>query len=282
MPCASRSRHSSSTTNTTGEMSDPSAFLCCYRECGTYRHAVQAPQVRPDMITRATILPGDAASPVVLHVPYCPPMPAEITPRMLLDGTLDSIADRIAQNARKQATRRPHVVLNRLPSYLDDVLLTEPRDGYRQICTHHDAALTADPPTSYLTLVRNIVDERIGETGRALVIQIWATGQDAVTGGHPRVRVGADPEVTPPTLIDTVATAFAAYDVAEYEESAPVRHDGVPRAMITAMTIDFRLASIGDVAQEEILGLSRGLAALVDADLADHSAGACARMIRPC
>lgn len=221
------------------------------------------------MITRATILTGDADSPVVLHVPDCPTtLPTEITPRMLLDGSLDTTADRIVRHARSQSRRRPHAVLNRLPQYLDDAVPEEvPRRGGRtQLCSHHHAGVaTASEP--YLALLRSIVEERIAAVGHAFVIQVRTTVADDAVGPM-RIRIGVDPEFTPRSIADAAMSAFAGFDVIVSDDSAVTWTDPPTAAAQTAtvqvLAIDVHTRTISTRSQSATGQLGDALALLVN------------------
>ncbi|ALG85293.1 hypothetical protein [Gordonia phthalatica] len=219
------------------------------------------------MITRATILTGDADSPVVLHVPQCPPAPAaEFTPRMLLDGSLDTVADRIVHHARKQSRRRPHAVLNRLPRYLDDAVPEAEENARRgcrtQLCSHHHVAVaTASDP--YVALLRGIIDERIAAVGHATVIEIRTM---SVAAADPmRIVLGVDTGITPSSLIDAAATAFTGYAIDTCPTSAITRRDESTPAGDSAQvqTLTVTIDS-GAVSPSEIHGLGDALATLAD------------------
>ncbi|MBM7366557.1 hypothetical protein [Gordonia hydrophobica] len=220
------------------------------------------------MITRATILPGDAASPVVLHVPYCPPMSTEFTPQALLDGSLDTVADRIAKNARTQAARRPHVVLNRLPNYVEDAvpnaMTGERRRGHTMLCGHHAATIPADP---YVTLVRRIVEERVAATTRVTVVEIRTASTPAATDDPRRITVAVDPDLTPRSLADAASAAFAGYDVDETTEPAttwPVPSTCGDASAIEAIAIDIHTGANTVIAPSAVVRLGRTFAALAD------------------
>ena len=166
------------------------------------------------------MIPGDAASAVVLHVPHAsrtlagpPLLPPAAAVAEELDHLTDTGTDAIARRAADAAQLRPWIFENRLSR-----LVVDPerfpgdgeemrRVGMGPVYTHgyagrrlrdddpdRDERLLADHFRPYAAAMTALVDERLAATGRAVVLDVHSYASRALpyelhgTGPRPPVR----------------------------------------------------------------------------------------------
>lgn len=212
------------------------------------------------------IVPGDASSPYVIHVPHSSlTIPDDVRARLLLgDDALaeelrlmtDAHTDELALRAAGQVTPRPWLFVNRLsrlvvdPERLPDdhevmfdvgmgAVYTRTSGGLvlRSDDQQHLQEVLSRYLTPYAEAMADLVDERISATGRVIVVDFhsypltalpYERHQDA---RRPPVCVGADFDHTPAALVERVSSACSALgDVVVNEPFVgsyiPLRHFG--------------------------------------------------------
>jgi len=194
-----------------------------------------------------TVLTGDDASPVILHVPHASRtipdairVALTVTDDQLtaeLDEITDAHTDVIAQHAAGSAGTRPWTLRNELsrlvvdPERFPDEREQLNRVGrgavYTRTCTgeklreeNDDArkALLDNYFHPYADAMSDLVSDRIAATGRAVLIDVhsYPTLPSAyeLHAGRPRpaLCIGTDPHHTPPWLTEAACTAFSPLD----------------------------------------------------------------------
>ncbi|GAA5154184.1 N-formylglutamate amidohydrolase [Nocardioides marinquilinus] len=189
------------------------------------------------------VVPGDAASTVVLHVPHSSrTVPPDVRRGILLDDAalereLDAITDartdEIALGAAEAAVVRPWVFVNRLSRLVVDPerfpdereemsevgmgavyerttgleVLRRPTDGER-------ASLLAAYFEPYADALARLVRERLAAVGRVTVLDVHSYARDALPyerhgdGPRPEVCLGTDAFHTPPSLVAAARACF--------------------------------------------------------------------------
>jgi N-formylglutamate deformylase len=240
------------------------------------------------------VIPGDAGSPVVLHVPHASrELTATARDGILLDDAqlaeeLDNLTDLhsdvVAAVAADTAARRPWIFENRWSRLVvDPERFPDDREemlaaGMGAVYTHgyagrrlraddpqRDAVLLEDHFTPYARGMTTIVQERLAATGRAVIIDVHSYPVRALPyelhgdGPRPPICLGTDDFHTPARLRDAARTAFP-----EAAENSPFAGCYVPldyygsEPAVTAVMIEIRRdAGPARVAEQ--------LAALVDA-----------------
>jgi N-formylglutamate amidohydrolase len=213
------------------------------------------------------LLPGNPASPVLLHVPHAGrEIPAWTRPHLLLDDAelaaelaalTDHHTDRIAVTAAGLAAVRPWVLVNRVSRFVvDPERFPDEREemaavGMAAVYTHgtrgqrvraddpaHRDALVAAFHTTWADTVTELVEARLAATGRAVLLDVHSYPADPLPyelhadGPRPAVCLGTDPVHTPPDLLDAAREAFAGIGAVDVDTPfrgvyVPLRHYGV-------------------------------------------------------
>ncbi|MEV0902078.1 N-formylglutamate amidohydrolase [Actinoplanes sp. NPDC049802] len=182
------------------------------------------------------VLPGDAASPVILHVPHSSRDLVEsgLYPDIVveeLDHLTDAHTDLIAFRAAESAARRPWIFVNTLSRlvvdperFTDDEML---RAGMGPVYTHgyagrrlrdddpsRDAALLHEHFHPYAEAMTGLVGDRLAATGHAVILDVHSYPTAALPyelhadGPRPPVCLGTHPLHTPDRLRDAAREAF--------------------------------------------------------------------------
>jgi N-formylglutamate deformylase len=190
------------------------------------------------------IIPGDAASPVLLHVPHAgTQVPAWTRPHLLLDDAglaaeiaalTDHRTDEIAAAAAAGTRVRPWALVNTVSRFVVDperfpdereemaavgmaAVYAQGTDGRRirsDDPAHRDALLAAfyEP---WARAVAAAVDARLAATGRAVLLDVHSYPAAPLPyelhadGPRPCVCLGTDPVHTPEWLVTAARAAFA-------------------------------------------------------------------------
>jgi N-formylglutamate amidohydrolase len=190
------------------------------------------------------VRPGDAGSPVILHVPHgSRALTARARDRLLLDDAaltteLDHMTDAhtglIAARAAAAARVTPWRFVNRLSRLVvDPERFPDDREEMRAVGmgavylrTSHGEPLRADDPGHaedlltryfhpYARAMTDLVNARLAAVGRAVVLDVHSYPSRALPyelhadGDRPAVCLGVDPHHTPGRLRDVAARAFS-------------------------------------------------------------------------
>ncbi|MET0426789.1 MAG: N-formylglutamate amidohydrolase [Actinoplanes sp.] len=248
---------------------------------------------------------GDAASPVILHVPHASrTLTAEsrrgirLTDHELaeeLDHLTDAHTDLIARRAADASAVRPWIFENRLSRLeVDPERFPDDREemkavGMGAVYTHgyagrrlRDDDLVRDQAAlqkhfhPYAAAVADLVAHRLSATGRAVILDVHSYATQALpyelhgTGPRPPVCLGTDDFHTPPHLIAAATTAFGEVDLNTPFAGCyvPLTYYGSEPA-VTALMIEIRrdgyLTEPGGAPTAGLDGLATALTALVDA-----------------
>jgi N-formylglutamate amidohydrolase len=224
------------------------------------------------------LLPGDARSPVILHVPHSArEIPDDVRCGIVLDEAglereLDHITDAhtaaIAEAAARAAGVTPWRFVNRLsrlvvdperfPDDREEMLAVGMGAVYTRT-THKDVlrpdGFDAEPLVEryfrpYARAMAEAVAERLAATGRAVIIDVHSYPSAPLPyelhGGGPRpaVCLGTDPFHTPPGLLAAAREAFA--PCGETGLDSPFAGTYVPlefheqRAEVSALMVEIR------------------------------------------
>lgn len=193
------------------------------------------------------MIPGDEASPVLLHVPHAgTEIPPWTRPHLLLDdddlaaevaALTDQRTDEVAAAAADGARVRPWLLVNPVSRFVVDVerfpdereemtavgmgaVYTHGTCGQRlrdDDPAHHDALLAAFY-VPWAAAVEQAVQERIAATGRAVLLDVHSYPRDPLPyerpGGQgparprPAVCLGTDAAHTPAWLVQAARRAF--------------------------------------------------------------------------
>lgn len=203
-------------------------------------------------MTRPPLLPGDPASPVVLHVPHASrAVPADARAGLLLDDAeldreldrmTDTATDLLAAAAAGAARLRPWRWVNpwsRLvvdPERFPDVrepmravgmgaVYTRTSEGrvLRHPDAGHEAHLLATWFRPYADGVADLVQDRLEACDRVVLVDVhsfptealpYERAADAARAAHrPQVCLGTDAQHTPPALLAAAREAFDGLDV---------------------------------------------------------------------
>jgi N-formylglutamate deformylase len=225
-----------------------------------------------------SMVPGDAGSPVILHVPHASRAVTGPARRGLrigddalaeeLDHLTDAHTDRIARRAADRAARRPWIFENRWsrlvvdPERFPDDSEEMRAVGMGAVYTHgfagrrlrdddpvRDEALLETHFRPYAEAMTTLVAGRLAATGRAVIIDVHSYAAAALpyelhgSGPRPRICLGADPDHTPAALLAAAEQAFAGYDQAVNTPFAgcyvPLRYYRADTA-IAALMIEIR------------------------------------------
>ena len=190
------------------------------------------------------VVPGDAASPVVLHVPHSSRrVPTQERARIVLDDAeldaeltaiTDARTDEIALRAADAAHLRPWVFVNRLSRLVvDPERFPDEREEMnavgmgavyerttqlkvlRQPTGAERAALIATYFDPYAVALAELVSQRLAAAGRVTVLDVHSYPRVALPyerhgkGPRPRVCLGTDEFHTPDNLVTSARDAFA-------------------------------------------------------------------------
>ncbi len=189
------------------------------------------------------IIPGDAHSPVLLHVPHAGTVVPEWTrPHLLLDDAAlaaetaaltDHRTDALAAAAAARAGVRPWVVVNPVSRFVVDVeRFPDGREemaavGMGAVYTHGtrgqrirepDAAHAEALLAAYFRPWGGAVARLVAQ-GRTVLLDVHSYAAEPLPyerhadGPRPAVCLGTDRAHTPPWLVAAARTAFAAFEV---------------------------------------------------------------------
>ncbi|MFC6238901.1 N-formylglutamate amidohydrolase [Longivirga aurantiaca] len=221
------------------------------------------------------VVPGDASSSVVLHVPHASTViPSDVRARILLDddalaaelrAMTDASTDVVAAHAAAAARIRPWSFVNRLSRLVvDPERFTEPGaeemdaigmgavytatsvlGPLRDADPAHRADLLARYFTPYAESLADLVSARLDAHGRALVVDVHSYPRDVLPyerhpeAARPAVCLGFDERHTPGWLRDRAAEAFREWETAVDQPFAgtyvPLRHYGKDRRVSSLM-----------------------------------------------
>jgi len=257
------------------------------------------------------LIPGDAASPVLLHVPHgSRVVPPHVRKGIVLDDAalereLDLITDARTQDVAELAARSAAVTPWRFVNELSRLVVDPERfpDEREEMAavgmgavytrTAHREVLRPEPPADgpdlldtyfrpYATAMTDAVEDRLAATGRAVIVDVHSYPSRALPyelhGSDPRpaVCLGTDAFHTPDALLAQARAAFGvlgdiALDTPFAGTYVPLRHYGKD-PRVHALMIELRR----DVYLAEPVtpapGLAKAAAAL--ADLVDMIGGA--------
>lgn len=190
------------------------------------------------------IVPGDAASPVVVHVPHSSRrIPAHERAGIVLDDAeldleltaiTDARTDEIALRAADAAHVRPWVFVNRLSRLVvDPERFPDEREEMNAVgmgavyerttqlevlrwpTDIERAALIASYFDPYADALAELVSQRLAAAGRVTVLDVHSYPHEALPyerhgdGPRPEVCLGTDPFHTPESLVISARDAFA-------------------------------------------------------------------------
>ncbi|MET8377802.1 N-formylglutamate amidohydrolase [Streptomyces microflavus] len=224
------------------------------------------------------LLPGDADSPVLLHVPHgSRTIPEEVRGGILLDDSalereLDHITDshtaELAARAAAASPVRPWSYVNALSRLVvDPERFPDDREEMRAVgmgavythTTHRERLRGPDVDQHpllesyfhpYARAMTEAVDARIAATGRAVIVDVHSYPSAPLpyelhgTGPRPPVCLGTDPFHTPPELRDLAEAAFDGFGGTGIDSPfagtyVPLKHYGTDRR-VTALMIEIR------------------------------------------
>lgn len=221
------------------------------------------------------VVPGDVASPCVIHVPHAATaIPPEVRCALLLDDDelarelrhmTDAGTDELAAAVAEEVLPRPWLFVNRLSRLVvDPERFPDDREEMRLVGmgavytrTSHGLPLRAiEAPaeqalidsyfTPYSEALANLVDERLAATGHVTLIDLHSYPVAALPyelhadARRPEVCLGADLDHTPPELLARALGVFAPIgEVVANEPFAgtyvPLRHYGLERRVSSLM-----------------------------------------------
>ncbi|NRI64842.1 N-formylglutamate amidohydrolase [Rhodococcus sp. MS16] len=231
-----------------------------------------------------TVLPGDEASPVVIHVPHSSRLiPPDIRADLLLtdqeladelDEATDTATDEIALAALAHVRARPTIVINQLSRLVIDPERFPDGDPaeafgrgavYTRTCS--GAPLRAEPYPRraelidayfrpYADAVTTAVGNRLKVCGRAIVIDLHSypdkpSAFEDSSAPRPPLCIGTDPRHTPPWLTAAARGAFTSLgEISENTPYAgtyvPLRHYGTDDRVLSVMIEVRRDAYLSD------------------------------------
>lgn len=241
---------------------------------------------------------GDAASPVVLHVPHAGTrVPAWTRPHLLLDDAAlaaelaaltDHGTDVVARAAASAARVRPWLLANPVSRFVVDVeRFPDGREemaavGMAAVYTHgtrrqriraddpaHRDALLAAYHAPWADAVEAAVAQRIAATGRCVLVDVHSYATDPLPyelhpWPRPPVCLGTDPFHTPPALVAAARAAFGAGAALDspfsgaYVPLSRFRTD----ARVTAVMVELRRDGLAE--RSGVARLGAALAELID------------------
>ncbi|MFC5780908.1 MULTISPECIES: N-formylglutamate amidohydrolase [Streptomyces] len=257
------------------------------------------------------LIPGSAASPVLLHVPHgSRAVPPHVRKGIVLDDAslereLDLITDArtqdIAELAAHEAAVTPWRFVNDLSRLVvDPERFPDEREemsavgmGAVYTRTTHRRLLRPEPPTDgtelldtyfhpYAAAMTDAVDDRLAAAGRAVIVDVHSYPSRALpyelhgAGPRPPVCLGTDPFHTPDALLAQARAAFEGLGDIELDTPfagtyVPLRHYGKD-PRVSALMIELRRDVYLDEPVTPAPGLSKAAAAL--AELVDMIGGA--------
>ena len=212
------------------------------------------------------IVPGDASSPYVVHVPHSSTrIPDDVRAQLLLDDDelaeelrlmTDARTDELAALAARQVVPRPWLFVNHLSR-----LVVDPErlpDAYEEMCDvgmgsvytrtsaglalrdvdeHAERLLLKRFFTPYAEALADLVDERLSGTGYAVLVDLHSYPMQALPyerhqdARRPPVCLGVDVDHTPAALRDRVFRACSGIGQVVVNEPyvgsyTPLRHFG--------------------------------------------------------
>jgi N-formylglutamate deformylase len=249
------------------------------------------------------LVPGDPASPVLLHVPHgSRTVPPDVRAGLLLDDAalereLDLITDARTQDIAGLAARMAAVtpwrfVNERSRLVVDPERFPDEREEMRAAGmgavytrTTQRAPLRPEPPAGeadllatyfhpYAEAMTRAVDDRLAATGRAVIIDVHSYPSRALpyelhgTGPRPAVCLGTDPFHTAETLVSSAREAFAplggtALNTPFAGTYVPLRHYGKD-ARVGALMLELRRDVYLDEPVTPHAGLTRAAACLAE------------------
>jgi N-formylglutamate deformylase len=261
-------------------------------------------------------VPGSPLSPVVLHVPHASRrVPESARERILLDDLAlaaeldrmtDTDTDLLAVRAALAAGERPWIFENlvsrlvvdpeRFPDEREEMLAVGMGAVYTR--TSHGEVLRAEDPAytrsllaeffdPYARAMTDLVENRLAETGRAVIIDVHSYPSQALpyelhgAGVRPAVCLGTDGFHTPDALAGAARAAFGACGEITLNWPfsgcyVPLRHYGANRE-VSALMIEIRrdgyLAEPAGPRTAGFAELVRALAVLIDRATAPTSRG---------
>ncbi|MFF2503297.1 N-formylglutamate amidohydrolase [Streptomyces sp. NPDC058067] len=247
------------------------------------------------------LLPGDAASPVLLHVPHgSRVVPPPVREGILLDDAslereLDLITDahtqEIAELAARSAQMTPWRFVNGLSRLVvDPERFPDEREEMNAVGmgavytrTTHRRPLRPEPPADgpelleiyfhpYAAAMTEAVEDRLAATGRAVIVDVHSYPSRALpyelhgTGSRPPVCLGTDAFHTPGALLARARAAFGtlggvALDTPFAGTYVPLRHYGED-PRVSALMVELRRDVYLDEPVTPTPGLARAAAAL--------------------
>ncbi|TDT42756.1 N-formylglutamate amidohydrolase [Streptomyces sp. BK208] len=232
----------------------------------------------PDAPASFALVPGAAASPVILHVPHSSrEIPADVRTGIVLtdaelerelDHMTDSHTAEIAERAAALAARTPWRFVNRASRLVTDPErfpdereeMTAVGMGAVYTRTSHRAALRprgTDPEPlieryfrPYARAMTEAVADRLAVTGRAVIVDVHSYPTEPLpyelhgAGPRPPVCLGTDGFHTPPELLAAARRAFA--PCGETAPDSPFTGAYVPldfygrRREVTALMVEIR------------------------------------------
>ena len=190
------------------------------------------------------VVPGDARSPVLLHVPHAGTLvPAWARTQLLLDDAqlaaevtalTDHRTDALALAAAERAAVRPWAVVNPVSRFVVDVeRFPDGREemaavGMGAVYTHgtRGARIRADDPAHAEALLAayfrpwGAAVAELVDAGRTVLLDVHSYPRDPLPyerhadGPRPQVCLGTDPRHTPAWLVAAAQAAFAGFEVA--------------------------------------------------------------------
>lgn len=250
------------------------------------------------------IVPGDASSPYVVHVPHSSTrIPDDVRARLLLDDDAlaeelrlmtDARTEELAILAATQVTPRPWLFVNRLSRLVVDPerLPNEHEEMYdvgmgavytrtsgglalREIDEEAERTLLSRFFTPYAEALADLVDERIVATRRAVLVDLHSYPADALAyelnqdAKRPPVCVGVDVDHTTDGLLERVSRACSGIGEVVVNEPfvgsyVPLRHFGRDNR-VTSVMVDLRRDTyLRDDGSLDPEGARRIIAALVE------------------
>ena len=248
------------------------------------------------------VVPGDATSPYIVHVPHSSTrIPDDVRPQLLLDDDAlaeelrlmtDARTDELALLAAGQVSPRPWLFVNRLSRLVVDPerLPNEHEElyavGMGAVYSRTSAGLVLRDPgaeaerslltrffTPYAEGLADLVDERLSATGRAVLVDLHSYPLQALPyerhqdARRPPVCVGVDVDHTPAALVERVSRACSVIGQVVVNEPfagsyIPLRHFGRDNRVASVMVELRRDTYLSDDDSLDPLGASRITAAL--------------------
>lgn len=255
-----------------------------------------------------SVVDGDSRSPVILHVPHsATAIPGWVRDRIVLDDAAldvelghmtDAGTDVVAFDAAGRAERQPWLMVNRLSRLVvDPERFPDEREEMRQVgmgavysrTSHGEELRPTDPGHErdlleaffhpYSQAVTSLVEQRLTDTGRAVIIDVHSYPHDRLPyelhphRRRPAVCLGVDDRHTPGWLLEAATDVFAPLgDVLVDEPFAgtyvPLRHYDAGDIRVVSLMVELRRHASpapGCALDPLPSGCGRAVAALVDA-----------------